>query len=153
MIERVRAVLVTPAQEVLVIRRERPNIPPYWVLPGGHVESADAGLEAALHRELAEEIAGTAEIHSLILVIDGTSERQYFYLGRIRTWSFIDRSGPEFTEPGRGRYALDLVPLTAAGLASIDLKPAPIAELLAKTLSASRDPFALPDQRAALGQR
>jgi len=38
MIERVRAVLVTPADQILLIRRERPATATYWVLPGGHVE-------------------------------------------------------------------------------------------------------------------
>jgi 8-oxo-dGTP pyrophosphatase MutT (NUDIX family) len=147
MIERVRAALVTPDGQLVTICRERAGDPMYWVLPGGHVEASDAGLEAALHRELAEELAGTATVHGLILITEGAGERQYFYLGRIGTWSFTDHSGPEFTDPGRGTYDLDLVPFTTAGLATIDLKPEPIARLLADTLARSQDPFALPDLR------
>jgi ADP-ribose pyrophosphatase YjhB (NUDIX family) len=142
-------VLVTPANQIVTIRRERPGTPAYWVLPGGHVEPTDADREGALHRELAEEIAATATIHSLILVIDSADEYQYFYLARVHAWSFADRSGPEFTEPGRGIYDLDLVPFTATRLASISLKPDPIAKLLAETFEASLDPFSLPDRRAA----
>ncbi|RSM34881.1 NUDIX hydrolase, partial [Actinoplanes sp. ATCC 53533] len=53
--DRVRAVLVTPNDKVLLIRRERPHTPVYWVLPGGGVESTDASREDALRREVHEE--------------------------------------------------------------------------------------------------
>ncbi|WP_330237479.1 NUDIX hydrolase [Streptomyces sp. NBC_00525] len=94
MIERVRAVLVTPDDTVLVIRRTRPGIPEYWVLPGGGVEPGDASREAALHREIHEEIAGKADIVRLLHTMGSDDERQFFYLGRIATWSFEDRTGP-----------------------------------------------------------
>jgi ADP-ribose pyrophosphatase YjhB (NUDIX family) len=82
MIERVRAILVTDDERLLVIKRTRPGTPTYWVLPGGHVEPGDADLEAALHRELHEELAGDAAIHALVQILDGEdgSDRQYFYL-------------------------------------------------------------------------
>ena len=66
MIERVRAVLVTPDGCLLAIRRDRPGRATYWVLPGGHVDPGDQSLEAALSREISEEIAGEAEITSLV---------------------------------------------------------------------------------------
>jgi|HubBroStandDraft_1064217.scaffolds.fasta_scaffold280570_2 hypothetical protein len=47
MIERVRAVLVTPDSCLLAIRRDRPDRASYWVLPGGHVDTGDQSLEAA----------------------------------------------------------------------------------------------------------
>ncbi len=42
MIERVRAVLVTPDGCLLAIRRDRPDRATYWVLPGGSSASQDA---------------------------------------------------------------------------------------------------------------
>ena len=48
MIERVRAILTTPAMTMLVIKRTKPGTPPYWVLPGGHADEADRSLEDAL---------------------------------------------------------------------------------------------------------
>jgi 8-oxo-dGTP pyrophosphatase MutT (NUDIX family) len=115
MIERVRALLVTPVGTMLAIRRDRPGQPVYWVLPGGHVDPGDADREAALRREIAEEIAGEPQVVSLVHILDGADERQYFYLARITTWSFEDRTGPEFSEPGQGEYRLEEIPLTRQG--------------------------------------
>lgn len=147
MIERVRAVLVTAANDILTIRREKPGTPIYWILPGGHVEPTDATLEDALQRELREEVAGIAKVHSLIQIVDDADDRQYIFLARISRWSFAERSGPEFTEPGRGHHDLDLTAFTPAGLASINLRPAAVTRLLDATLSGSVDPFELPDLR------
>ncbi|MGW4746703.1 NUDIX hydrolase [Streptomyces sp. NPDC004290] len=130
MIERVRAVLVTAGDTMLVIRRTRPGIPVYWVLPGGGVEPGDESREAALHREIHEEIAGKADIIRLLHTLETDDECQLFYLARIATWSFEDRTGPEFSAEGRGEYALEEVPLTLEGLDGIDLKPEEIAHVL-----------------------
>ncbi|MEU7315617.1 NUDIX domain-containing protein [Streptomyces sp. NPDC007083] len=136
MMERVRAVLVTADNTALVIRRTRPGIPAYWVLPGGGVEPGDESREAALHREIHEEIAGKADIIRLLHTMESDHERQLFYLGRISTWSFDDRTGPEFSAEGRGEYALEEIPLTMEGLDGIDLKPEEIAHVLRGSLNA-----------------
>lgn len=52
MIERVRAVLITPTGTMLAIKRTRPGIGPCWGLPCGHAEAGDAGHRAALDREV-----------------------------------------------------------------------------------------------------
>ncbi|MGX5391864.1 NUDIX hydrolase [Streptomyces anulatus] len=136
MIERVRAVLVTADDTMLVIRRTRPGIPEYWVLPGGGVEPSDASREAALHREIHEEIAGKADIIRLLHTMESDDERQLFYLARITTWSFDDRTGPEFSAEGRGEYALEEIPVTMEGLDGIDLKPEAIAHALRGAIGA-----------------
>ncbi|MFW3460678.1 NUDIX hydrolase [Streptomyces microflavus] len=132
--ERVRAVLVTDDDTMLVIRRTKPGIPEYWVLPGGGVEPSDESREAALHREIHEEIAGKADIVRLLHTMESDDERQLFYLARIATWSFADRTGPEFSAEGRGAYALEEIPLTVEGLDGIDLKPEEIAHVLRDAL-------------------
>lgn len=134
--ERVRAVLVTADDTMLVIRRTKPGIPEYWVLPGGGVEAGDESREAALHREIREEIAGKADIVRLLHTMESHEERQLFYLARIATWAFEDRTGPEFSAEGRGEYALEEIPLTAEGLDGIDLKPEEIAHVLRDAISA-----------------
>lgn len=147
---RVRALLFTPDGGLLTIRRVRPGQDPYWVLPGGGVEDGE-DLEAALARELREEIAATAEIHSLIYILDHGGDRQYFYLARARSWSAstADRSGPEFTDPARGEYHLQLVPLTPEALGRINLKPDALAHFLLSHLRQGADLFVLPDLRAS----
>ncbi|MEU8696613.1 NUDIX domain-containing protein [Streptomyces sp. NPDC048680] len=137
MMERVRAVLVTADDTMLVIRRTRPGIPAYWVLPGGGVEPSDESREAALHREIHEEIAGKADIIRLLHTMESDDERQLFYLARIATWSFDDRTGPEFSAEGRGEYALEEIPLTTEALDGIDLKPEEIAHVLRGAINAA----------------
>lgn len=136
MIERVRAVLVTADDTMLVIRRTKPGIPVYWVLPGGGVEESDESREAALHREIHEEIAGKVDIIRLLHTMESDDEHQLFYLARIVTWSFEARTGPEFSAEGRGEYALEEIPLTAEGLDGIELKPEEIAHVLRGAIGA-----------------
>ncbi|MFJ4713047.1 NUDIX domain-containing protein [Streptomyces sp. NPDC088785] len=134
--ERVRAVLVTAHDTMLVLRRTRPGIPVYWVLPGGGVEESDASREAALHREIHEEIAGKADIVRLLHTMESADECQFFYLARIAAWSFENRTGPEFGAEGRGEYALEEIPLTAEALDGIDLKPEEITRVLRGAIAA-----------------
>jgi ADP-ribose pyrophosphatase YjhB (NUDIX family) len=150
MTDRVRALLITPDGDLLTIRRVRPGQDPYWVLPGGGVEDGE-NLETALTRELREEIAADADVHSLLHILDHGDDRQYFYLARVRNWSAkaSDRTGPEFTDPGRGEYHLQLLPLTAEAVGGIDLKPDALARFLLSHLRKSTDLFVLPDLRAS----
>jgi ADP-ribose pyrophosphatase YjhB (NUDIX family) len=100
-LKRVRAVLITDPGKALLIKRIRRAMRPYWVLPGGHVDPGDSGLEAALSREIREELGGEVEVISLLHIQQSEDERQLLYLGRIRRWSSAQRSGPEFSEDGR----------------------------------------------------
>lgn len=146
MIERVRAVLVTESGKALMIKRIRPGMAPYWVLPGGHVDPDDSSLEAALSREIREELAAEIEVLSLVHIEQSEDERQLFYLGRIHHWSFADRTGPEFSEDGRGEYVLEEIPLTLQALGEIDLKPPQIAAFVRGAI-ADEGLFSLPDLR------
>jgi 8-oxo-dGTP pyrophosphatase MutT (NUDIX family) len=121
------------------------------VLPGGHVDPGDQSLEAALSREISEEIAGEADIISMLQVLDSGAgdERRYFCLGRITSWDFAARAGREFAEPGFGTCRLEQIPLFAAGLGAIDLKPAAIARLLCDAFASGRDLFMLSDLQSA----
>lgn len=152
--DRVRALLVTPDHDLLAIKRIRPGQAPYWVLPGGGVEAGE-DLEATLARELREEIAVSADVHSLLYVLEHGGERQYFYLARVHSWSADpgDRSGPEFADPARGEYRLHAIPLTAEALMAIDLKPGELAAFLLSRLRVGVDLFDLPDLRTGLVSR
>ncbi|MFE7595178.1 NUDIX domain-containing protein [Kitasatospora sp. NPDC057512] len=127
---RVRAVLLTPNDTMLLIKRIRPGIAPYWVIVGGKIEPTDADPEEALLREVREEIAGEAEIVGLLHTIQTDDERQDFYLATVDKWNFEDRTGPEFSQEGRGEYLLEEIPLTAEALDAVNLLPQDFATVL-----------------------
>lgn len=145
MIECVRAVLVTPAGRLLLIRRTWPGAAPYWVFPGGHVEPGDPDLRAALTREIREETGGEPRITGLLYVLADEHRRQYFYLARALTWSEADRTGPEFDDPDRGEYRLEEVPLTVEALDAISLAPQEIAALVRDAVDTGTDLATLAD--------
>lgn len=146
MIERVRAVLLTPSNRLLLIRRTWPGGTPYWVLPGGHVEPGDPSLGAALIREVREEVGTEPQITGLLQVLADEHQRQHFYLARIQSWSEADRTGPEFDDPDRGEYRLKEIPLTTQALDAIYLEPEPIAALLREAATTGADLATLADQ-------
>ncbi|MEU7073020.1 NUDIX domain-containing protein [Streptomyces narbonensis] len=133
--QRVRAILITPNDTTLLMKRVRPGRAPYWVVVGGGVEDTDVDHEAALLREIREEIAGEAEIvrpfHQLT---NASGETEHFYLARIKTWNFDDRSGPEFQQHDRGEYLLEEIPLTTEALTALNLLPEEIAVVLCDAL-------------------
>jgi 8-oxo-dGTP pyrophosphatase MutT (NUDIX family) len=147
---RVRALLITPDDRLLTIKRIWPGRAPYWVLPGGGVEPGDRDLEAALHREIREELAGRADIHSLLQILHRDGENHYIYLARIHHWNFADRDGPEFARTDRGEYVLDVVPLELSALSRIDLLPPETAALLREAIAGGTDLFELADQAGRL---
>lgn len=52
-------------------------MPRTGVLPGGHVDPGDQSLEAALSREISEEIAGEAGITSLLQVLESGVAKEH----------------------------------------------------------------------------
>ncbi|HZV51462.1 MAG TPA: NUDIX domain-containing protein [Candidatus Dormibacteraeota bacterium] len=145
--DRVRALLITSANELLTIKRIRPDGQSYWVLPGGGVDPGDATPEAALVRELREELVAAIDIHSLVHVVEQGERREFVYLARVSRWSFADRYGPEFSDPERGEYHLEMLPLTAEKIGSVDIKPDEVRELVLHALHRGIDLFELPDLR------
>ncbi|GAA0969001.1 hypothetical protein GCM10009555_015320 [Acrocarpospora macrocephala] len=55
----VRALLFD-GEELVLFRRDKAGREPYWITPGGGIEKTDASPEAALRRELEEELGATA---------------------------------------------------------------------------------------------
>lgn len=135
--ERVRAILLTTDGTMLVINRIRPGIPPYQVLVGGGVEPEGADLEAALLREIREEVAGEAvNLHPFCEMENDKGETEHFYLAQVAVWNFDDRTGPEFQRDDHGEYLLEEVPLTAEAIEGLNLMPPQIKDALLDAIRA-----------------
>lgn len=128
-----RAILIDDAGRLLLIKRTKPGQDPYWTTPGGGVESSDVSIEAALHRELVEELGAKASGAAQVFLHSTPSEAgvavQHFFVARLGTLDADARSGAEFEDASRGGYDLDKVDLTAR-LEDVDLKPSALKEFI-----------------------
>lgn len=130
-IQRVRSILLTPAGDLMFIKRIKPDKPaPYWLAPGGGVEAWDKSLEDALHRELCEELGATIEIlsHEFVLRHEKASKQleEHFFICRLHHYDLALRHGPEFNDPSRGQFLPDAVPLSRYALNRIHIKTDPL---------------------------
>jgi len=112
-----RAILVDDRDRLLLIKRTKPGLPAYWTAPGGGVDDTDISVEAALRRELTEELGAEATGLSQVFLFGSPSEAgvavQYFFVARLTKLDTSARSGPESDDPGRGSYDLDFIDLRA----------------------------------------
>ena len=125
--QRVRAILLTGNDSVLLIKRVKPNsAASYWVAPGGGVEYQDADLIATLERELFEELGAIATILDTAFVLEhqkaGKQLEEHFFVCRLHDYDVSKRYGPEFNDPARGEYIPEEIPLDAFELCRINLK-------------------------------
>lgn len=129
-----RAILIDDDGRLVLIKRTKPGQAPYWTAPGGGVEDSDASAEAALYRELAEELGAKATDASQVFLFSSPSDAgvavQHFFVVRLDSLDESARSGPEFSDPSRGGYELDRVDLRGDDLASIDLKPTALKDFI-----------------------
>lgn len=136
-----RVVLLDGAT-LLLFKRTRPGQAPYWTTIGGGVEPEDPGVEAALHREVFEEIGGTVHSAQLIHLItervpDGLKV-QYIFAARLASMDPGLRTGGEFGQPERGGYEIVRVPFTAESVRGIALVPASLRGFIAANIEAIR---------------
>ena len=145
--QRVRAVLLAAHGQILLLKRLRPGVPePYWVTVGGGIEAGDESCEAALHREVVEEIGGSIVILRRVLVLDeiigGDAITQHYYLCRLLAYDFNQRSGPELSDPTRGAHILESYPLDRHVLAALNIKRPAFRTWLLANLDMLRDEVA-----------
>lgn len=130
MVKRTARAILLDNDHLLLIKRTRPGVAPYWVTPGGGVEPDDATVVDALHREVDEELGAKvvdvvpAFVDTMEHVEDGAAgvKVQYFFVCRLDTMDLAQRHGPEVDTP-RGTYEFVRVPFTREGVASVGLVP------------------------------
>lgn len=130
-VKRTARALVFDGDQLVLIKRTKPGIAPYWVTPGGGVEDDDASVIAALHREIDEELG--AKITDVVPAFVDTVEHiaddgshgvkvQFFFACRLDSMDLARRHGPEMDEPC-GDYEVVRVPFSRIGIASVDIVP------------------------------
>lgn len=133
-----RALLFDEHRRLVLIKRTKPGQEPYWVSVGGGLEPEDADAEAALHREVFEELGGKIDrVRQVLLITDDLPEGvglQHVFIARLLSFDPGQRTGAEFTEPGRGIYEVVAVPATRDALADIRLLPPRLADFLQANL-------------------
>ena len=122
-----RAILIDDEGRLVLIKRSKPGREPYWTTAGGGVEDSDASIEAAMHREIFEELGAKAVGASQVFLVSWRSPTglhvQHFFVTRLVRLDLAARTGPEFTDPTRGAYDPDWVDLRGDDLAGVGLQP------------------------------
>lgn len=130
----VRALLLDDDMRLVLFRRAKPGRATYWTTPGGKIEPGDESTEAALRRELDEELGATVgPLRQVFAYAEHTPGLHYlstFYLCRLTSMDLARRHGPEFGDPAKGTYDVERVACTAEAIKAIDLFPAPLATYL-----------------------
>ncbi len=142
--QRVRAILLTERDSALLIKRVKPHKRlPYWVAPGGGVESRDSDLIAALERELYEELGARAIVLETAFVLEhhkaGKQLEEHFFVCLLQEYDLSKRYGPEFADPARGEYIPQEVPLDALALCRINIKTGQLRDWMLRNLDYLRD--------------
>lgn len=132
-----RALLLTErdGQDHLVLfRRTVPGRDVYWATPGGKIDARDADAEAALRRELFEELGAEVGPARLVFTVSGPTPTgpttQLFFVTRLLSMDVSLRTGSEFSNPAKGNYDIETVPCEPDVLAAIRLVPDELSEFL-----------------------
>jgi 8-oxo-dGTP pyrophosphatase MutT (NUDIX family) len=129
----VRAVLVDD-EHLIFLGRGWPGGSVCCTPVGGGAEPDDADFDAALRREVMEEIGATIGPAVGFLTLtdpgDTVSVVQHYYRADVIDLDPSRRSGPEFDDPAIGDFSLVRIPLDASALAALDLQPPELAAYL-----------------------
>jgi 8-oxo-dGTP pyrophosphatase MutT (NUDIX family) len=145
-VKRTARAILLDSDELLLIKRTKPDEPPYWITPGGGVEPEDATVVDALHREVDEELG--AKITDVVPAFVDTVEHlhndgtlgvkvQHFFVCRLESMDPGRRHGPEVDEPV-GTYEIVRVPFTHAGVASVEMVPPSLRAYLSMNIEGIR---------------
>jgi 8-oxo-dGTP pyrophosphatase MutT (NUDIX family) len=132
-VKRTARAILLDGDDLILIKRTRPGVAPYWVTPGGGVEDTDSTVVDALHREVDEELGAkiTDVVPCFVDTVEHIAERasdisgvkvQHFFVCRLESMDLSLRHGPEVDAP-RGEYEIVRVPFSRVGIASVRLVP------------------------------
>ncbi|MFJ8073485.1 NUDIX domain-containing protein [Streptomyces sp. NPDC096176] len=130
-VKRTARAILLDGDDLVLIKRTKPGVDPYWLTPGGGVEPEDATVVDALHREVDEELG--AKITDVVPCFVDTVEHiadggvtgvkvQHFFVCRLESMDPALRHGPEVDEPC-GEYEIVRVPFSRVGIAAVHLVP------------------------------
>lgn len=122
---KVRALLFDAEENLVLLRRTKPNKPVYHVTAGGKIERGERKV-TALRRELREELDATVRIgRPFFTVLDTT-----YYVAALMHLGPHPFTGPEFAKPKNGIYHIDAVQLHDVLSGRVDLQPEILPDLL-----------------------
>ncbi|MGW3107616.1 NUDIX domain-containing protein [Streptomyces sp. NPDC001100] len=128
---KVRVVLLDRGRLVF-LKRGWPGGDSYCTTVGGSVEPADADLEAALRREVMEEIGATIGPATEFLTLTergGTvTVVQHYFIADLLDMDPDRRHGPELDDPDTGDFEPVRVTLSRPAVAALNLQPAELAD-------------------------
>ncbi|MFF3172085.1 NUDIX domain-containing protein [Streptomyces sp. NPDC057900] len=139
-VKRNARVILLDGEDLVLIKRTKPGRDPYWVTVGGGVEEDDATIEAALHREVFEELGGRLEraelVHLITDQLEGGIGVQHIFAARLESMDLSTRTGTEFAKPERGGYEVVRVQFTAKAARELNLMPPELADFIATNTDA-----------------
>ncbi len=104
--------------QLVAIERRRPGGEHYFLVPGGRVEQGESAEEAVI-RELREEAGLVVRVGALLATVARGDQMQRYYLAEVVGGTFA---------PGDDQAVL----LPLDGLASLDLRPLPVRDLIVR---------------------
>ena len=109
-----RAIIIDDHARLVLIKRTKPGRAPYWTTAGGGVEESDASVEAAMRREIFEELG--AEAAGAVQVFMVSEQRRAAYRYSIscdpaRPPRPVRRGPARSSSTSRGTYEVDYVDL------------------------------------------
>lgn len=107
-VKRTARAILLDGDDLVLIKRTKPGVDPYWLTPGGGVEPEDATVVDALHREVDEELG--AKIIDVVPCFVDTVEHiadggvtgvkvQHFFVCLPRRWTSPDGTARRSTSP------------------------------------------------------